>query len=194
MIRFGWLFVFLPLSLWGYQTPPLGNVDFGFALFSGTGCPLAGTLKTLDHGKLVYEIEFDGFVVETGLDHLQNFERKVCNISIPVEVSEGFNVAVSKIHFAGFNILEENSTARVFTEAFFAGTRSPMIQKTFAESGNFSMDLAFSEAEKSWSPCNAGSNLRVSIGAQLNALVEHLNSSTKIDGKLIFQLEIRACK
>lgn len=193
MKRLVFLLLMSPPSLWAMQSAPLGVIELGYAVFSGSGCPLSGAIRTLEQKKMLFEIEFDGFFVETGLDMQRGSERKVCNVRIPMEVTPKTQVAVSLIRYTGFNNLEDNVHSVVFAEAYFAGARAPVIQKNFADSGDFRVDLTFSENEKSWSPCNSSSNLKMSIGSEIRGSELELNSTTKIDGRLTFQMEIRPC-
>jgi hypothetical protein len=188
------LALLVPSALFAFQPPPVAVVDFGTPSFGGSGCPgNAGTLKVLDQAKMLYEIDFDGFTVEAGEGTSRSFDRKACNIAIPLTVTGGFTVAVWKLQYSGFNDLNDGATAKISTEAFYAGSRAQVIQKTFARTGEFNEDIKLSEAEKTWSPCGTGSNFRLSLSDELKIAENQTLSSSKMDGKLVFQLEVKKC-
>ena len=70
----------------------LGNPGYG-----GTGCPDGTASVTLSPDQKSLSILFDVFVVEAGGATNKSFDRKVCNVAIPVHVPQGISVSVHAI-------------------------------------------------------------------------------------------------
>lgn len=180
-------------SLYAFAPPPVAMIEFDTPGFEGSGCPESGILNVLDQTKMIYEIEFSGFTVDVN-SAASTSTRKACHVSIPVTINPGTSVAISRLRYSGVNELSDGAMARTSTEVFFAGTRSPMVPKTFSRTGNFFVDVVFSEAEKSWSSCGARSaSLWLSLVNELKNVNETTKSSSKLEGKIIFELEIQRC-
>ena len=73
----------------------LGNPEYG-----GTGCPAGTASVSLSPDNSAISILFDQYVVEAG--GAKAFDRKNCNIAVPVHVPQGFSVSVIAIDYRGF--------------------------------------------------------------------------------------------
>ena len=74
---------------------------------------------------------FDSYQVAVGGTTGVSFDRKSCNVAIPVHVPQGISVSVLAVDYRGFNHLPNQGTSQFNVEYFFAGSRGPVFRKSF---------------------------------------------------------------
>ncbi len=72
-------------------------ITLGTPGYGGTGCPGGSVSATLSPDATSLSLLFDSYVVEAGGDTGKTFDRKACNIAIPVHVPQGMSVSVLAI-------------------------------------------------------------------------------------------------
>ena len=116
-----WLFALL-LGTAAYAD----DIALGEPGYGGTGCP-AGTVDvTLSPDAKSLSLLFDEYQVSVGGSSGKSFDRKSCNIAIPVHVPQGLSVSILKIDFRGFNHLPQ------FTAIPLSGRPLVALQRTYA--------------------------------------------------------------
>src|ERR1700755_1535250 len=88
------------------DTLQLGNPAYG-----GTGCPAGSASVSLSPDQLSISMLFDSYVVEAGPNAA--FDRKNCNIAVPVHVPSGYSVSVFAIDYRGFTGLPSGGRANL---------------------------------------------------------------------------------
>ncbi|NHZ66841.1 DUF4360 domain-containing protein [Massilia genomosp. 1] len=117
---------FLLASTLALSAPAFANPDdisLGTPGYGGTGCPAGSVSATLSPDAKSLSLLFDQYQISVGGETGKTFDRKSCNIAIPVHVPSGMSVAVLKIDYRGFNKLPALATSQFNVEYFFAGTR-----------------------------------------------------------------------
>jgi hypothetical protein len=99
------------------------DISLGTPGYGGTGCPEGTVSATLSPDKKSLSLLFDQYQVAVGGTSGKSFDRKSCNIAIPVHVPQGLSVSILQIDFRGFNHLPQQATSQFNVEYFFAGTR-----------------------------------------------------------------------
>ena len=74
---------------------------------------------------------FDQYQLQVGGTSGKSFDRKSCNIAIPVHVPQGYSVSVLQVDYRGFNHLPRNASSQFSVEYFFAGSRGPTFNRGF---------------------------------------------------------------
>ena len=88
-----------------FATCVVGNIAYaqditlGTPGYGGTGCPAGSASVTLSPDARSLSILFDAFTVSATRG--QTFERKSCNIAVPVRVPQGLSVAILQVDYRG---------------------------------------------------------------------------------------------
>ena len=175
------------------------DISLGEPGYGGTGCPAGTVSVTLSPDAKSLSLLFDQYQVAVGGDTGKSFDRKSCNIAIPVRVPQGLSVSVLKIDFRGFNHLPKSATSQFNVEYFFAGTRGPAFQRRF--NGPLDEDYLINNELTVqaiiWSGCGADVNLRTnsSMRVQTTGNREAMASidSEDVSAGIIYQLQWRSC-
>jgi hypothetical protein len=99
------------------------DISLGQPGYGGTGCPAGTVSVTLSPDAKSLSLLFDEYQVSVGGETGRSFDRKSCNIAIPVHVPQGLSVSILKIDFRGFNHLPRSASSQFNVEYFFAGTK-----------------------------------------------------------------------
>ena len=175
------------------------DISLGEPGYGGTGCPDGTVSVTLSPDQKSLSLLFDQYQVEVGGETGKSFDRKSCNIAIPVHVPQGLSVSILKIDFRGFNHLPNYATSEFNVEYFFAGTRGPAFRRTFK--GPLDEDYLINNELKAeaivWSGCGDDVNLRTnsSMRVKTSSNREAMASidSEDVSAAIIYQLQWREC-
>lgn len=175
------------------------DISLGEPGYGGTGCPAGTVSVTLSPDAKSLSLLFDEYQVAVGGDTGKSFDRKSCNIAIPVHVPQGMSVSVLKIDFRGFNFLPQSATSQFNVEYFFAGTRGPSFQRTFRGpiDEDYLINNNLTVQAIVWSACGADVNLRTNSSMRVRTVAnrEAMASidSQDVNAGIIYQLQWRQC-
>ncbi|MBK8451819.1 MAG: DUF4360 domain-containing protein [Thiofilum sp.] len=171
-------------------TPDTKIISFGEVAYGGSGCS-AGEAQIKSLGTLT-RIRTDDFVVKTGVDD-PAVDRKSCNLSIPVQVPSGYQIALPTIQVRGKVDLNDHSNARLDTEIFFAGQAGVKQSETFQGGLQKRFKLNFSTNNNAWSACGASVNIRVNLGLLVRSARGQADQGMITSIRLPTNLQVRAC-
>ncbi len=175
------------------------DISLGMPSYGGTGCPGGSAAVSLSPDNKAISILFDQYVAEAGGGRA--FDRKNCNVAVPVHVPQGFSVSVFAIDYRGFMGLPSGGRGQLSVDYFLAGGgRGAHTAKTFQgpmasdylKSDNLGLDAIV------WSGCGADTILRANTtllissnahGEQAQGTVD----SADIRAGLIYHLQWRSC-
>lgn len=192
------LFSILSFSSFPYSGAPieLGNPGYG-----GSGCPQGTASVTLGPDKLFLNAIFDEYVVEAGDINGKNYNRKGCNIVIPVHVQRGFSVAIIKMDIRGFAEIPYGGYGRLRAESFFAGRRGPRFEKRFHGGFNNDYLLSMRSARGAliWSACGKDVIIRIntSVSVRTNRRGDDAIATVDRIGPwhgIVYHLQWRRCR
>lgn len=173
----------------------LGTPEYG-----GTGCPAGSASAVLSPNEDTVSILFDNYVAEAGGQTGRRFDRKSCAIGIPVQVPQGFSVAVFAVDYRGANIVPSGGMNRFNAEYFWAGVRGPTISRTFSGPTNQDFTLTDNLVATTlvWAPCGQSVTLRInsSMMAQTNRYNEQamgIVDSADVSSGLVYHIQWRRC-
>lgn len=89
--------LFLSAQAFSQSAVTLGEPDF-----RGNGCGRGKASAVISTDGQTLSILFDEYTVEAGGNLRQRNDRKQCNVIIPVNVPNGYSVAVFKVDYRGF--------------------------------------------------------------------------------------------
>jgi len=172
----------------------LGNPGYG-----GTGCPGGTASVTLSPDAKSLSILFDQFVVEAGGATNKSFDRKVCNVAIPVHVPQGISVSILAIDYRGFNDIPQGAKTTFGVEYFFAGIKGPTFTKNFngPVSDEYTVTNTLQASALVWSACGADVILRtnpsVRVQTTQNKPAVATLDSEDVNASIIYQLQWKQC-
>lgn len=176
------------------------DISLGQPGYGGTGCPAGSVSATLSPDAKSLSLLFDKYQVAVGGTSGKSFDRKSCNIAIPVHVPHGMSVSVLKIDFRGFNHLPRAASSQFNVEYFFAGTRGPAFQRIFngALDEDYLINNELNIQSVVWSACGADVNLRTNSSMRVktvgnNEAMASIDSED-VHGGIIYQLQWRSCE
>lgn len=177
------------------------GLKIGVPAYGGTGCPSGTASITLSPDESAVSILFDHFVAEAGGMTGKRIDRKSCNLSIPVQVPQGYSVSVFSVDYRGYNDVPRGAMTRFDAEYFWAGARGPRISRIFSGpmSDVYTVTDNLIAETLVWTPCGASVNLRVNAAmlAQSNTRMDQTMGtvdSADISSGLIYHIQWRRCR
>lgn len=175
------------------------EISLGQPEYGGTGCPSGSAGVALSPDQKAISILFDQYVVEAGGS--KAFDRKNCNIAIPVHVPQGYSISVFAIDYRGFAGLPSGGRAQLAVNYFVPGDSTGIrTQKTFY--GPMTSDYIKSDSlgmsSVVWSPCGADTILRANTTmlVQSNSRRDQAMAtvdSADIQAGIVYHLQWRRC-
>ena len=175
------------------------GITLGTPTYGGNGCPGGSVSAILSPDATSLSILFDQYQATAGGTTGRSFERKSCNVAIPVNVPNGFSVSLIAIDYRGFNMLPQGATSTFGVEYFFAGSRGPTFTRTFR--GSLTSDYLIRNellaVGNVWSACGADVLLRTNTNVRVQT-VQNREAMATVDTQdvaaaLIYRLAYRAC-
>ncbi|WEZ85855.1 DUF4360 domain-containing protein (plasmid) [Rhizobium sp. 32-5/1] len=99
------------------------DISLGIPGYGGSGCPSNSVSATLSPDAKALSLLFDEYIVQAGGETGKSFDRKTCNVAIPVHVPQGRSVSVLAVDYRGFNQPPRGARSQFNVEYFFAGAR-----------------------------------------------------------------------
>lgn len=174
-------------------------ITLGEPGYGGTGCPGGSVSATLSPDATSLSLLFDSYQVEAGGETGKKFDRKSCNIAIPVHVPQGMAVSVLAIDYRGYNQFEQGSDSTFTVEYFFAGLRGPTFTKTFKgpQSDDYLIHNELTAQTIVYSKCGADVNLRTNSSIRVNTKNNKQALATvdseDVSAAIVYQLQWKKC-
>ncbi|MGN6487301.1 MAG: DUF4360 domain-containing protein [Devosia sp.] len=175
------------------------NITLGEPGYGGTGCPGGSVSATLSPDATSLSLLFDSYLVEAGGDSGKKFDRKSCNVAIPVHVPQGISVSVLAIDYRGYNNLPKGADSQFNVEYFFAGARGPTFVKKFngPRDEDYLIHNELTAQTIVWSKCGADVNLRTNSSIRVNTKNNQQAMATvdseDVSAAIIYQLQWKQC-
>lgn len=170
----------------------LGNPTYG-----GTGCPQGTANAVLAPDGRTLSIFYDQYRAATGGG--RSFDRKSCNLAIPLDVPPGISVSVLTVDYRGFNHLPSGASSVFTVEYFFAGGQGPRFTRGFEgpQTRDFFIRNQLTAASTVWSACGADVILRTNSSVRLSSPggrnAEATVDTEDIAAALVYRLSWRRC-
>jgi hypothetical protein len=169
----------------------------GKASYGGTGCPAGTAAVALSGDKKSLSLRFDQYRVAAGGG--RSFDRKSCNLAIPLSVPQGLSVSVVSAEYRGVNRLPAGAKAQFRAEYFFAGGRGPVLTRAFNGplQGRFTLSDTIAAKSVVWSACGADVILRSNTSLRVNSSAGRAASSSirsqDVKTAVVYRLQWRNC-
>lgn len=175
------------------------DISLGEPGYGGTGCPGGSVSATLSPDAKSLSLLFDAYAAEAGGNTGKTFDRKSCNIAIPVFVPQGLSIAVLAIDYRGYNNVPAGASSQFNVEYFFAGTRGPTFRRTFngPKNEDYLIQNQLTAQSIVWSACGADVNLRtnssIRVSTSGNQQALATVDSEDVSAAIIYQLQWKQC-
>lgn len=175
------------------------DIALGEPGYGGTGCPGGSVSATLSPDAKSLSLLFDSYQVEAGGDTGKKFDRKSCNVAIPVHVPQGLSISVLAIDYRGYNNVPAGANSTFNVEYFFAGARGPAFQKTYngPVEGDYLIHNELTAQSTVWSACGADVNLRtnssIRVTTKNNQQAQATVDSEDVSAAIVYQLQWKKC-
>ena len=176
------------------------EITLGDPQYGGTGCPSGSVGASLSPDRTSLSILFDQYVAEAGSAVGKTFDRKSCNVAIPVRVPHGYTVAILKVDYRGYNNLPRQARSTFGVEYFFAGSRGPTFQRDFV--GPLDRDYVINNeliaSSMVWSPCGQDVILRTNTSIRVTTNSQRQQAMATVDSQdvsaaVVYQLKWQRC-
>lgn len=186
----------------GMMTTSLAHADdiaLGIPGYGGSGCPEGSVSATLSPDAKSLSLLYDQYQLQVGGTSGKSFDRKSCNVAIPVHVPQGRSISILAVDYRGFNHLPRGATSQFNVEYFFAGGRGPTFRQGF--SGVLDKDYVISNKLVAdalvWSGCGVDVNLRTNSSMRLSTVKNQEALSTvdteDVNAAIVYHLQWRTC-
>lgn len=175
------------------------DISLGAPGYGGSGCPAGSVSVTLSPDEKALSLLFDEYTVEAGGTTGKSYDRKSCNVAIPVHVPQGRSVSILTVDYRGYNHLASRASSQFNVEYFFAGGRGPAFRKSFY--GPLDSDYMITNELVAdalvWSGCGVDVNLRTNSSMKVNT-INNAEASATVDSEdvkaaIIYHLQWRTC-
>jgi hypothetical protein len=182
---------------------PLAHAQDDIALgepgYGGTGCPGGSVSATLSPDAKSLSLLFDAYSVEAGGDTGKTFDRKSCNVAIPVLVPQGLSISVLAIDYRGYNNVPVGANSQFNVEYFFAGARGPTFTRRFngPKDEDYLIHNELVAQAIVWSACGADVNLRTNSSIRVtttgNKQALATVDSEDVSAAIVYLLQWKQC-
>jgi hypothetical protein len=186
----------MPFATFAYAD----DISLGQPGYGGTGCPSGSVSATLSPDSKSLSLLFDSYLVQAGGDSGKSFDRKSCNIAIPVHVPQGLSISVLAIDYRGYNNVPAGANSQFNVEYFFAGSRGPSFTKNYNGplDENYLIHNQLTAQSVVWSPCGADVNLRtnssIRVTTKANKQALATVDSEDVNAAIVYQLQWQKCQ
>ena len=175
------------------------DIALGIPGYGGSGCPAGSVSTTLSPDFKSLSLIFDQYEVAAGGTTGRSYDRKSCNVAIPVHVPNGYSISVFSVDYRGFNHLPGGATSQFNVEYFFAGGRGPSFRRSFwgALESDYFINNQIAAESLVWSPCGVDVNLRTNASLRVNTVANREASATvdseDVNAAIVYHVQLRRC-
>ena len=176
------------------------DISLGTPGYGGNGCPDQSISATLSPDSKALSLLFNDYQVQAGGTSGHSFERKSCNVGIPVHVPQGLSVSVLAIDYRGFNHLPAGARSQFNVEYFFAGATGPAFRQTFngPQDKDYLISNQLTAEAIVWSPCGVDVNLRTNSSIRVTTTNNQEAMATvdtqDVTAAIVYQLQTQTCE
>ncbi len=179
------------------------QISLGQPVYGGTGCPAGSASVSLTEDAQTLSILFDSFVVQAPTMQGAAFDRKSCNLRIPVRVGPGYQVALIAFDYNGFAAIPTGGRGQFQARYSYVGQARPAVfNKTFSggQANNYSLKNELISTSIDWSPCSTGKDLMMTVDANILAMTNTRQDaaqlsidSVDVSTGLLYKYQLRRC-
>jgi hypothetical protein len=179
------------------------QIRLGVPAYGGTGCPAGTASVSLTDDQSILSVLFDAFVAQAPLNGA-SFDRKSCNLRIPVSVGPGYQVALIAFDYRGFAAIPNGGRGTFEARYAYVGQARPAIfRKNFAagRADNYSLKNELISTTIDWTPCSTGRDLMMTVDANILAVTNSAQQATNVSidsvdvsAGMLYAIQLRRCR
>lgn len=179
------------------------QIRLGVPAYGGTGCPAGSASVSITDDQQILSVLFDSFVAEAPTMNNAQFDRKSCNLRLPVSVGPGYQVALIAFDYRGFAAIPSGGRGSFEARYAYVGQKRPAIfRKNFAQgyADNYSLKNELISTSIDWSPCSTGRDLMMTVDANIMAVTNSRREATNVSidsvdvsAGLLYAIQLRRC-
>lgn len=125
--------VVAPTQALAAEAPPSGEVTVDVLTVNGSGCPEGTASVTASPDNTAFTVTYNSYVARDGGSAAPTEFRRNCQLSVQVNVPQGFTYAIARADYRGYVHLRSGATAAQNAYYYFMG-ESPTteVNNTFA--------------------------------------------------------------
>ncbi|MBD2415149.1 hypothetical protein FACHB389_23015 [Nostoc calcicola FACHB-389] len=160
------------------------------AEYGGNGCPNGSASVSVSPDGQELSILFDQFIA---VGNKSAERRKSCNMSIPIQVPQGFQISLYDADYRGY--VAPSTTGRLRAEYFFAGQRGPVFSRAFRGETDYNVRDQLVTVADVWSRCGDSVNMRVNAAMTANGQgMATVDSFDLAHRGLVYHIKYRQCR
>src|SRR3712207_3571069 len=125
-------------------TPPPGQITVNVVTINGSGCKKGTAEVAVAPDNTAFTVTYSDYLAQVGVDAGATDWRKNCQISVLVNVPQGFTYAIARADYRGFASLAKGASAQQQAKYYFQGTPETT-ESVFKLNGPFSDDWQSSD-------------------------------------------------
>ncbi|KAJ3081142.1 hypothetical protein HK102_002550 [Quaeritorhiza haematococci] len=181
---------------------PSGEITYENLAYGGSGCPQGSVGLNFNEDRTAFTVLFDQYVASTGPTVPFAQSRRNCQLSMTVNVPQGYSYSIGTIDTRGFYQLDNGVNAEQKSILYFQGDLQQSTATTRWQgpaTGDYSVRDTFDLAGTVWSPCGASSVLNLNTQLRLDNSANRQGSgqmtTDSVDSKVkqVFSLQWRRC-
>ncbi|MFN6485135.1 MULTISPECIES: DUF4360 domain-containing protein [unclassified Nostoc] len=166
------------------------KVEIVGAEYGGNGCPEGSASVSVSPDGQELSILFDKFIA---VGNKSEERRKNCNLSIPIQVPQGFQISLYDADYRGY--VAPDTTGRLRAEYFFAGQRGPVFSRTFNGERDYNVRDQLVTVADVWSRCGDSVNMRVNAAMTASGRgMATVDSFDLAHRGLVYHVKYRQCR
>lgn len=174
------------------------GIKLGKPTYEGSGCPSGTVSAVLSPDKNELSVLFAAYVAQTRPG--RSFDRKTCNVAIPITVPRGLSVSIFRVDTRGFAVIPRGAEGTYRANYFFPGTTGATTQRNFSGGYNDDFILRDDVAAVAWSECGETTNARLNSSVRVSKESEWSTpeayiavDSQDITAEVVYYLRWRRC-
>lgn len=158
--------------------------------YGGNGCPEGSASVNVSPDGQELTLLFDRFIAQ---GNKSQESRKSCNLSIPIQVPQGFQISLYDADYRGY--IAPNTSGKLRAEYFFAGQRGPVFSRTFRGETDYNVRDQLATMGNVWSACGDSVNMRVNASMSANGQGQATVDSFDLAHRgLVYHIKYRQCR
>ncbi len=165
------------------------KVEIKGAGYGGSGCPGGTADVNVSPDGQELSILFDKFIA---LGNNPRESRKSCNLTIPIQVPQGFQISLYDADYRGY--VAPSTTGKLRAEYFFAGQRGPIFSRQLDGETNYNVRDSLATVADVWSRCGDSLNMRVNAAMSASGRgMATVDSFDLAHRGLVYHIRYRTC-
>lgn len=152
--------------------PPPGRIVIDVATVNGSGCPAGTAAVAVSPDNTAFTVTYSDYLAQVGVGARPTDFRKNCQLSLELNVPQGFTYAIAKADYRGFASLAPGATALQRANYYFQG-QSPTAFADQSFSGPLTDNWQVTDSTELsalvYAPCGERRNFNINTELRVNA-------------------------